>query len=226
MPTYEQVMSELENYGTGQNRKIYAQHGVGEAMFGVSYGNLNALKKQIKTDHALAKKLWASGNHDARVLATKIADPKQADSETLDAWARDLDNYVITDALSEYVSKTKLNRDKMEAWVDNDSEWISTAGWNLLGYLALKDKSLPDSFFQPYLDTIARDIHDRKNRVRYAMNNALIAIGSRNDALEPQALTVADTIGAVEVDHGETNCETPAAADYIKKTRARQKQKA
>src|SRR3990172_1099061 len=93
-----EVLAELNKMGTEQNRKVYARHGVGPNMYGVSYANLGALKKKIKVDHGLALDLWASGNHDARVLATMIADPKQADDELLDGWVRDLDNYVLTDA--------------------------------------------------------------------------------------------------------------------------------
>ncbi len=55
------------------------------------------------------------------------------------------------------------------------------------------------------------------------MNNALIAIGGRNDELERQALAVAARIGAVHVDHGETNCKTPDAAAYIARTRQHQR---
>ena len=46
------------------------------------------------------QQLWASGNHDARVLATMVADPAQMKSQTLDAWAKDLDSHVVTDAFS------------------------------------------------------------------------------------------------------------------------------
>lgn len=223
---FREAMQALEEAGTAQNRKIYVRHGADpDKMFGVSYGTLNKLQKQIKRDHQLAQQLWASGNHDARILAMKIADPKQADSKTLDAWAKDLDNYMVSDALSEFVSKTGLIQAMMEKWHNVDQEWISTTGWNLLGYLAMKDKALDDDFFTPYLDLIARDIHNRKNRVRYAMNNALIAIGGRNDALAARAITVAEAIGEVVVDHGETNCETPIAAEYIQKMRAREKEK-
>jgi 3-methyladenine DNA glycosylase AlkD len=219
---YEQAMQALEAAGTAQNRKIYARHGASDNLFGVSYGNLNKLKKQLKVDHDLAQKLWASGNHDARILAMKIADPKQANGDTLESWVRDLGDYVVTDALSEYVSKTGFMREKMEVWVDSDDEWIGTTGWNLLGYLAMKDKKLLNEFFEPYLAIIADDIHNRKNRVRYAMNNALIAIGMRNETLEAQAMEVAAKIGEVMVDHGETSCQTPDAAAYIQRTRARQ----
>jgi hypothetical protein len=84
----------------------------------------------------------------------------------------------------------------------------------------MQDATLPDSYFEPLLDRIAHDLHGSKNRVRYAMNNVVIAIGVRSDALEAQAVDAAQRIGKVIVDHGETNCKTPDAIPYIQKTRA------
>ena len=46
------------------------------------------------------------------------------------------------------------------------------------------------------------------------MNGALIAIGARNSSLQKKALAVAANIGKVEVDHGDTGCKTPGAADF------------
>lgn len=223
MLTELQVIEELRALGSEQTRRTYRRHGVTGEAFGVKYGDLGKLTKRIKTDHALAKQLWATGNHDARVLATMVADPQQADDALLDAWARDLDNYVLTDALSAYVARTPLARAKMEEWTRSAEEWIGAAGWNLLAHLALNDLSLPDSYFEPYLATIERGIHASKNRVRYAMNNALIAIGLRGPRLEEMAIAAAGRIGKVEVDHGETGCKTPEAISYILKGKARRK---
>jgi hypothetical protein len=55
------------------------------------------------------------------------------------------------------------------------------------------------------------------------MNGALIAIGLRNPRLEKKAVAAAKRIGKVEVDHGETSCETPDAAAYIAKAKARRR---
>lgn len=224
--TFTEVMQQLETLGTEQNRTIYGRHGVTAPMFGVSFGNLNTLKKRVKRDHALAQQLWATGNHDARVFATMIADPRQVDRALLDAWVRDLDNYTLTDAFAGLVKQTPFAHELMEAWRDADDEWTARAGWHLLAHLAMQEKALPDDFFLPFLDTIEREIHSRPNYVRDAMNNALIAVGIRSDALEAAALGSAARIGTVEVDHGETNCKTPDATAYIHKTRARQKQRA
>jgi hypothetical protein len=45
----------------------------------------------------------------------------------------------------------------------------------------------------------------------------LITIGGRNSTLRRAALAAAKRIGKVEVDHGDTDCKTPAAGPYIEK---------
>jgi hypothetical protein len=47
------------------------------------------------------------------------------------------------------------------------------------------------------------------------MNSCLISIGGRNAALRPAAEATAARIGVVKVDHGDTDCKTPAAIPYI-----------
>ena len=78
--TATEVMERLEESGTAQNRKVYARHGMHEPFFGVSFAELGKLQKAIKTDHALARELWATGNWDARHLACMVADPRVASS--------------------------------------------------------------------------------------------------------------------------------------------------
>ncbi len=219
------ALRELKRRGTAQNRKVYRRHGVGENMYGVSLADLRLLAKQIKTNQDLALQLWATGNHDAQVLATLITDPTQFDAQTLDVWAKDLNDYVIADQFAGLVARTSYRQKKAEKWHKARSEWIGRAGWNLIGQLALHEPTLPDSYFEPYLIEIETGIHQQKNRVREAMNNALIAIGVRNAALQEKALSVAQTIGLVEIDHGETNCKTPNAAEYILRTVAHRQHK-
>ncbi len=228
---FGEIMSGLEALGTVQNRKTYQKHGVKGAQFGVSFANLDKMAKSLRKDkgvdrNALAGELWASGNHDARMLAIKIADPGRIGPGVIDVWAQDLDNYIVCDAFSALVCQAPFAMEKMKAWIDVTEEWISAVGWNLLGCLAMNKPELEDAFFSPYLTQIQSQIHTRPNRTRYAMNNAMIAIGIRNRALESLALQTATQIGVVYVDHGETNCKTPFACDYIQKTWDYQEKKA
>lgn len=220
------VIKQLESLGSEHTRKTYQRHGVSEKQFGVSYADLGKLQKKIKVDHALAGKLWASGIHDAQILASMIADPGQMTAKEIDTWARSLSNYMLTDALAGLVSKTRFAIEKAEKWTRSNDEWIGSAGWQLLSSVAQRDASLPDSFFEPYLETIEIKIHTARNRVRYAMNGALIGIGVRNSKLEKKAMAVATKIGKVDVDHGKTGCKTPDAVSYIRKTVAHKKARA
>lgn len=221
----QEALKRLEDFGTEQNRKIYRRHGVDNKMFGVSYANLGKLAKEIKKDHELARQLWETKNHDARVLATMIADPKQFTSKEIDDWSNGLTNYVLTDAFAKIVGQSEFAKVKAEKWSDSKNEWLGSVSWFLIGYLT-NDKNLSDAFFEAFLQIIETDIHSRQNRIRYAMNSALIAIGSRNELLQNKALLTANIIGKVEVDHGETGCKTPDAAGYILKTTEYRKKKA
>ena len=58
------------------------------------------------------------------------------------------------------------------------------------------------------------------------MNNALIAIGLRDERLATLARAAAARIGRVEVDHGETNCKTPDAIPYMDRGWARKRARA
>jgi 3-methyladenine DNA glycosylase AlkD len=218
-----EAIDQLRAAGKESFRKTYVRHGVRGEVLGVPTPDLKSLKKKIKLDHALALELWKSGIYDARILATMIADAAKLDDATLDAWSGDLDSYAVVHAFGELASRTPHARAKAEQWIADDDEWIASTGWRVLGLLAKNDDSLPDSYFATRVEAIRRGIASAKNRVRYEMNNALIAIGGRNDALEAKAVAAARAIGKVEVDHGDTSCETPDAVAYIAKMRARRK---
>ncbi len=217
------AMRALEAAGTEQTRKTWRRHGARGKMHGVLYGDLEKLRKQIKCDHTLARALWATRNVDARTLATMIADPQMMRSQDLDAWLRDVDYHGHVDAFVKYVAARSTHAaEKIQTWIASDEECIARAGWQLLATVAMNGY---DADLDPYLAIIEAGIHTAPNRAREAMNTALIAIGTRSDALEEKALEAAHRIGKVEVDHGDTSCKTPDAVSCIRKARAHARQK-
>lgn len=220
---FQEVMRQLEAAGSEQTRKTYRRHGVINELFGVSYATLYGLQKKLQVNQALARQLWATGNHDAQVLATLIADPQQITAKELETWAKEVNSNPLSDAFAKIASQTPLAQKLFEKWLDSKNECLGQTGWMMLA-LAARNNVLPDSYFEPYLETIEREIHSRKNRVRYSMNTALIAIGGR-EKLQKRALAVARAIGKVEVDHGDTSCKTPDATQYILKMSDQRKKK-
>ncbi|HEY3440941.1 MAG TPA: DNA alkylation repair protein [Paludibaculum sp.] len=221
--TLQETLATLESLGTAQNRKVYTRHGAGEILFGVSFANLGALKRKIKVNHPLAQELWATGNFDARVLATMIADPAQASAAELDSWVGIIEGYALADAVSRFAAATPLAHKRMEQWMKSKKEYVAQTGWQVFAHLARQDGALTDEYALERLAHIESHIHTAKNRERHAMNSAVIAIGVRGPALQKLALAAAARIGKVTVDHGQTGCETPDAAAYIRKAAARAK---
>lgn len=217
--TLAETMAELEAAGTEQARKTYTRHGAEAPMFGTSFATLKTLMKRINVDHELALNLWETGNFDARNLAMKIVDPRQMDSEALDRWAREASaalscgNYAAS-----LPSEGPSGREKAAQWLASAHPGERRAAWVLVAQLALRDEQAPDAFFVALLDEITRTIHTAPNAVRAVMNGAVIAIGCRSPELRVRALAAADRLGKVDIDHGDTACETPDARAYIEKT--------
>jgi hypothetical protein len=67
------------------------------------------------------------------------------------------------------------------------------------------------------LNYIEKNIHNSENRVRYVMNNFVIAAGAGVPELTNRAKEVAENIGKVDVYLGKTSCKVPDALPYIEK---------
>ncbi len=225
--TLKQTLAALQQAGTAQNRKIYTNHGAVLPQFGVSFAELKKLNKSIGTDQDLAEGLWQSGNHDARILACMVADAAAMTSRQFDAWARDLGDYIICDALAKVVSGSPLAGRKAAIWRERKSEFVAALGWNVTGLLAFDpDSDLTEEQAGQLIDQITREIHNRPNRTRHSMNQALICLGVRSPRLHRKAVAAAKIIGKVHVDHGATSCQTPEAISYMEKTLAHRNKQA
>lgn len=215
--TVQQILTTLEAMGIAANRELYAKHGITSSAYGIAFGNLRALAKQIGTDAAKADALWATGNHDARILATLVAGEKGATEARLRAWVATLDNYVIADLLARWAAHAKVAPALSNEWARATDEWIARAGWMLRALLAIDRPDLPDALFAPAIPVIEREIHRAKNRVRDAMITTLIAIGIGRESLTEAAIAASQRIGSVEVDFGDSGSTLPPAEETIRR---------
>ncbi|MGH9796447.1 MAG: DNA alkylation repair protein [Candidatus Acidiferrales bacterium] len=225
---YAGVMAQLKKMGTAQTAKTYSRHG-GSKSLGVRFADIYKLQKQIKQDHALAERLWASGYTEAQVIAALVADPSKVTAALADKWIKTAAWYMPVDYLAGLVAKSPVAQKKMLEWMKSPKEMYRAAGYHILGVMMRDDAALPDADCRRILQTIEKEIHSSPNRARYAMNNALIGIGSYRPALTQEALAAAKRIGKVDVDHGDTSCKTPEAVETIQKVvayEARKKGKA
>lgn len=216
--TLEEVMAELESLGSEQTRKTFLRHGAKDPFFGVKIGDLKKIQRKIKKDHALALQLYDTGNSDAMYLAALISDPPKMTKAQLNKWVKKAYWHMIADYTVPWVtSEGPFAMELAEEWIDSPKELIASAGWfTLSSYVGItSDDELDLDRLAELLDRVQKQVHTAPNRVRYAMNGYVIAIGAFVKPLLARAKAVAKAIGVVEVDHGDTNCKTPVALEYI-----------
>lgn len=73
--TLKETLTQLKAFGNEKMREHNSKYGAGKNQFAVTMGDIRALAKKIKANHALALELWDTENIDARFLATLIINP-------------------------------------------------------------------------------------------------------------------------------------------------------
>jgi 3-methyladenine DNA glycosylase AlkD len=192
------ILAEIRSLGSQKNRAGMARYGINvENACGVSIYELRKIAKRVGSDHELALVLWATGNHEARLLACFVDDPAKVTEKQLEAWARDFDSWDICDqATTSLFDQTEHAWSKAIEWAGRDEEWVRRAGFTLMAGLAVHDKSAADRTFSKLLPVIERGASDERNFVKKAVNWALRNIGKRNRALNGAAIACAERIRA------------------------------
>ncbi|MBN2573411.1 MAG: DNA alkylation repair protein [Deltaproteobacteria bacterium] len=190
------LLAELRALGSERDRAGMARYGINvEHAFGVSIYELRKVAKRLGTDHGLALALWATGVHEARLLACFVDDPSKVTPRQMDAWAGDFDSWDICDqACTSLFDQTQHAWSKAPEWAKHDDEWVKRGGFALMAGLAWHDKVSADPPFGKFLKLIERAAFDHRNFVKKAVNWALRNIGKRNRALNRAALACAKKI--------------------------------
>jgi 3-methyladenine DNA glycosylase AlkD len=192
------ILTELKTLGSERNRAGMARYGINVSdAFGVSIYELRKLAKRLGTDHKLALALWATGKHEARILACFVDDPAAVTEPQMERWARDFDSWDLCDqATTSLFDQTPHAWTKAAAWANRDEPWVKRGGFALMAGLASHDKAATDRAFIKLLPLIERAASDDRNFVKKAVNWALRNIGKRNLALNAAAIACAEKIRA------------------------------
>ena len=193
---YDDVIRKLQKLANPATVAGMAKYGIkpGKA-YGVSIPNLRAMAKEIGTDHDLALELWNSGIHEARILASMIADPDTTTERLADAWVKTFDSWDVCDqCCMNLFENTKFAYAKAIEWSASDKEYVKRAGFVMMARLAVSDKKARDEKFLEFLGIIKREAGDSRNYVQKAVNWALRQIGKRNATLNRLALEAAEEI--------------------------------
>ena len=81
---YDEILAQLRSLSNPEAVAGMARFGINpDNTYGVSIPTLRKMAREIGRDHGLAQQLWASGIHEARILASLVDDPKMVTEEQI-----------------------------------------------------------------------------------------------------------------------------------------------
>jgi 3-methyladenine DNA glycosylase AlkD len=166
---------------------------------GVTVTELRRVARELGHDHDLASALWATGVHEARILASLVDDPALVTPAQMESWVGDLGSWDVCDGVcGNLFDRTPFALDKAVEWSAREPEFERRAGFALMAWAAVHRKDLPDTAFASLLPVIRAQATDDRNYVKKAISWALRAIGKRNARLNVRAIATAERIGRLD----------------------------
>lgn len=181
-PDVKAVVAELKRAGSPAYKVDMAKrYGIvtKAEVYGVTVATLRAMAKRFGYNRDLAEALWATGIHDARMLATMVDDPADITPAQMERWVRDMDNWGIVDtACFHYWDRSPHAFAKIEKWSKSKDEFVKRAAFALLASCAVHKQGTDEQMLRG-LELIEREASDPRNFVKKAANWALRAIGGK-----------------------------------------------
>lgn len=194
--TTREIVAELRALANPANLEGMARFGIDTtAALGLNVPQIRAIARRAGHSQPLAEELWNTGIHEARWLASLVADPKVIKPSTMDRWTRDFNSWDVCDACCcNLFDRTPYAWAKIPKWASDKREYVRRAAFSTIAGIAVHDKTAADRVFLDALPLIEKYAFDDRNFVRKAVNWALRNIGKRNARLLPAAITCAERI--------------------------------
>ncbi len=187
---------------------------------GCSMVQLRSMARGHRRDHALALALWEIPVHEARLLASLVADPRRLTEKQMDGWVADFDSWDLCDQMCMNAFRhTPHAFGKVRDWATREPELERRSAFALLATLAVHEKSEPDRTFLDQLPLIEPAATDERNFVKKAVNWALRQIGKRrgSPACHAAALALAEKLAA----HPSSSSARWIGKDAVRELRGR-----
>jgi len=199
----DELLGRLRALASPEDAAGMARFGISPVgTLGVSMGLLRGIAGELRPFrrrdpelvHDVAGRLWASGVHEARILAGLVDVPALVTREQADAWVADLDSWDTCDQLQHLIAATPFAYAAIGDWIARDETFVRRAGLVLLCTVAVHDKHAPDERLMAFLPAVEGVAHDERTYVSKAVSWALRQVGKRSAACHATAVAAAERI--------------------------------
>ncbi|MFE0172229.1 DNA alkylation repair protein [Streptomyces sp. NPDC059002] len=216
--TVAEVMAELAGLEDPKAREVNERHGDDH---GVNLGKLRAIAKRLKTQQELARRLWATDDTAAKLLALLICRPKAFERDELDTMMRQARTPKVQDWLVSYVVKKSPHAEELRlTWTADPDPVAAGAGWVLTAERVVKKPEGLD--LAGLLDVIEAEMKDAPERLQWAMNTCLAQIGIAHPEHRARAIAIGERLEVLKDYPTSPGCTSPYAPTWISEIVRRQ----
>jgi hypothetical protein len=152
------------------------------------------------------------------ILAAMLDVPAEVSEEQMDYWTKSLETTEIAEILNTYLwSKTKFAFIKSLEWCRGKKHLVRFAGLNLMGRLAITEKSAIDELFDPFFDVLSPLSKDPQ--LRQVFYRSYVLLAQKSKALLEQATAFAKNMETSDYEESRTLARLILAeieSEYIK----------
>ena len=198
--TFQAIISELHQL-SNPDKVVFKQQKyniITDNALGIYQKDLKELAKRIPKDDQLANRLFDSGIYEARLLCSKLFDPKNLTEDLMEQWVSTFENWEICDSFCMGLfAKSKFAVPKSVEWATRTAEFEKRAAFAIIAAYCMADKKSGNEVFAPFFPMILRASTDDRIYVKKAVNWALRNLGKRNIDLNKSAISCANQILAL-----------------------------
>lgn len=195
----DEILLRLQALTNPENVEGMARYGINTRQaLGISIYELRRIAKTVEPSHELAEELWATGIHEARILASYIERPEWVSEDQMERWVADFDSWDVCDQVCGLFEATKYAYAKVFEWSLRPEEFVKRAAYAIIAGLAVHDKKADDEKLAQFFPLIVREATDERNYVKKAVNWALRNLGKRDLELNRLAILTARQIQQID----------------------------
>lgn len=195
----KEILAKLKAMGDPKVKKIKEGFAItANNSYGVFLKDLDAFAKKIGKNDELALRLFDTGIYEAKILCSRLYNPKNVTESMMEKWVKAFENWEICDTFCmSFLGKGPFVLPKALQWTQYKPEYQKRAGFVLMVAYAFTDKHAPNETIRKLFPIMKKHANDERKYVMKGINWALRQVGKRNLHLHQEAIDVAHDILAM-----------------------------
>lgn len=195
-PEYEHLIAALRAHASERHRQSVMRLGVPyDASIGVPLPAIRKTAQTVQRSTPLARELWHSGLHEARLLAALVFEPDSLTEAEATSLLGDVVSWDLCDHLCNNLFRFMDEADLLVSeWAGAESLYTRRAAFSLIASLATHKRHLPNELFDEWFALIEVASSDARPHVSKAVSWALREIGQYDETRRSFASALAQQL--------------------------------